>query len=69
MIMSVLEGMGNTCRVLLYLPYSWGPQLWLGTKISDERTEMATNDPGNMLFLYNFNNVWVVLLPKNPRKV
>lgn len=61
MIMSVLEGMGNTCRVLLYLPYhSWGPQLCLGTEISDERTEIATMEPGNMLFLYNFNNVWVI---------
>lgn len=68
--MSVLEGMGNTCRVLLYLPYhSRGPQLRLGTEISDERTEMSTIDPGNMLFPYSFNNMWVILLTKNARKV
>ena len=38
----------------------WGPQLGPGTDLGDEKTEVATMDPGNTLFIYNLNNVWSI---------
>lgn len=47
---------------LSFIEYlSYGPGICLG----DERTEIATMDPRNRLFICNFNKVWSIFLPKN----
>lgn len=67
--MSILEGMGNICGFCyIYLIIPGGPQLRLGMGLGDERSEIVTMDRGNRLRMYNFNNVWSILLLKNAKR-